>query len=440
MKKTLRLSALMLALLLALTACGGGGAPAPSASQTPAPAPDVTESQPVSTEFVPQLDTEKAVELNAAVFFGNFEAFDQVINHFNEFYPNVTIIYDAVSGTNDPDFLKNNPHFDIFMTSTERGYSAENCVDLLEAGVDFSAVADGLLRSNTVDGKVLALPMGLTLKGIVVNKTLLEREGLSMPQTWSEFLTVLEALKQKGYTPIQGPDSAVVNLCYNMSMAMLSEDQALLRSVMAGDTEGAAALRLAYDRLLELYDKGYISREVNTAYPEDNYDGAILKFFEGDVPFWVCDTEKVSGMKKRESKSETFSANPFAYEFTFAPMGDGGVYEYIEPWYGFAVNKDSEKRDYAVEFLRFMARQDELNTLASVKGVPSVARDAPDVRYANLSGIEKVELSAVCDGSVGGFVGTYFGHSAAELISGELADADAALAKFTARCAEVAQW
>lgn len=51
-----------------------------------------------------------------------------------------------------------------------------------------------------------------------------------------------------------------------------------------------------------------------------------MKFFGGNVPFWVCDTEKVSSMKKRESKSEAFSANPFEYEFTFAPMSDNGVY------------------------------------------------------------------------------------------------------------------
>ena len=73
-----------------------------------------------------------------------------------------------------------------------------------------------------------------------------------------------------------------------------------------------------------------------------------MTFFEGNVPFWVCDTEKVSGMKKRESKSAAFSANPFEYEFTFAPMGDNGVYEYIEPWYGFAVNKDGSNSDYAM--------------------------------------------------------------------------------------------
>lgn len=57
----------------------------------------------------------------------------------------------------------------------------------------------------------------------------------------------------------------------------------------------------------------------------------------------------------------------------YAPMGDGGVYEHVELWYGFAVKKESDAQDYAVEFLCFMARQDELNTLASIKGVPSAA-------------------------------------------------------------------
>ena len=428
MKKLTILLALTLALLMLLTSCGR--------QETP----DVgqPDNEPASAAFVPQLDTEKAVELNVAVFFGNFEAFDQVINHFNEFYPNVTVTYDAVGASNEEGFLENNPYLDIFMTSTERGYPTESCVDLLAAGVDFSAVNDGLLASNTVDGKVLALPMGLTLKGIAVNQTLLENEGLTMPQTWPEFLDTLEALKQKGYTPIQGPESAMGNLCYNMGMAMLSDDPALLQAALNGDAEGAAALQTVYDRLQELYDKGYISHEVNAAYPDDNYSDAILTFFEGDVPFWVCDTEKVSGMKKRESKSEAFTAAPFTYDFTFAPMGDDGVYEYIEPWYGFAVNKDSEDLDYAVEFLSFMAREEELNTLASVKGIPSITRSAPDQRYANLAAIEKVQLSAVCDGSVSGYMGTCLREAATELVTGGAADAHAALEQFVTRCGETA--
>lgn len=59
--------------------------------------------------------------------------------------------------------------------------------------MDVSGVTDGLLRSSMVDGKLLRLPMGLSLKDLVVNKTLLEKEGLTVPQTWQEFLDVLEA-------------------------------------------------------------------------------------------------------------------------------------------------------------------------------------------------------------------------------------------------------
>ena len=305
--------------------------------------------------------------------------------------------------------------------------------------MDVSGVTDGLLRSSMVDGKLMRLPMGLSLKDLVVNKTLLEKEGLTVPQTWQEFLDVLEALKQKGYTPIQGPDNAIFNLCYAMVMTQLNDDSALLIAVISGDTAGAAKLKTVFERMQTLCGKGYISQEVNAAYPENNYDGAILNFFEGNVPFWFCDMEKVSGMKKRESKSEAFSASHFDYEFMFCPTGDNGVYEYIDPWYGFSVNKDSDVYDNAVEFLRFMARPDELNTLASVKGVPSIARESADTRYAGLSKVEKVEASCVSNGSMPRSIGEQLSNTVIEMLSGQLTDADAALAYLVNSCAEMSQ-
>lgn len=428
MKHTAKVLSLLLSALILLTAC--------SSQKTPDVQPAPGSGTAAGGEFVPQLDTDTAVDLDAAVFFGNFEAFDQVINHFNEYYPHVTITYEQVSNS-DPQFLADNPSIDIFMTSTEKGYPTDTCVDLTEAGVDVSAVADGMLNAGTVDGRLLTIPMGLTLKGIVVNKTLLANEGLEVPETWDDFLSVLAALQEKGYTPIQGPSSVIGTLIYNMGMDLLSSDPALYESVCGGDAEGAAALKDVYERALALRD--YISLEVNAEYPEDNYDGSILKFFEGDVPFWVCDTEKVSGMKKRESKSEAFSAAPFEYEFMYAPVGDNGFYEYVEPWYGFAANKNSDVKDYAVEFLRFMARQDELNTLASVKGVPSAARETTDERYAALNDAEKVEMRVVSDGTVPAYIGTLLSHAANELLDGSIASAGDAVAAFAAHCVESMQ-
>ena len=120
---------------------------------------------------------------------------------------------------------------------------------------------------------------------------------------------------------------------------------------------------------------------INPLTNADNYDGSIRAFFEGDVPFYVCNAECVSGMKKREAKSETFRTSPFEYEFLYAPLGDSGAYAYLEPWYGFSVSKDSDEAELAVEFLRFMATR--LGEMAGIKGLPSVAADSADAIREN---------------------------------------------------------
>ena len=251
---------------------------------------------------------------------------------------------------------------------------------------------------------------------------------------------MLEVLKDKGYTPIQGPENAVYSgLIYDMGMAMLGNDEKLLEALNNGDEEAVTKLTVVFERLQELIDKGYIDKDVNAEYPDDNYDGAILKFFEGDVPFWVCNTEKFSGMKKRESKSETFSADPFEYEFTYAPLGDTGVYEFSEPWFGFSVNKNSEDYDYALEFIRFLASEDEINTIASVKGVPSVAKNADNERYPQIGNIEHVELSFINDGTLFNHVKDYIGNTASKLASGEFSSPEEAARSYVERCAEVAK-
>ena len=69
-----------------------------------------------------------------------------------------------------------------------------------------------------------------------------------------------------------------------------------------------------------------------------------------DMPFYVCNAECVSGMKKRESNrrhSAQIRLNTNSYTHR---SGTKGAYAYQQPWYGFSVNKDSEEKEIAVEF------------------------------------------------------------------------------------------
>ena len=398
--------------------------------------------------FTPRLDKDISVNLDMSGFFGNFEALDQVVNDFNEYYPNVTVSYEQNNGDKLVEYIKNNPNVDIFMTDDtnfrysdwDDYYVLDQCADLAKEDINVSGIQDDYLKMCTFDGKLVRIPMSVNTTGMAVNKTLLEKEGLDVPTNYEEFLSVLEALKKKGYTPIQGSENSVyANLIYDMGMAMIGTDSKLLEALNNGDEEAVTKLTLPFERLQELIDKGYINKDVNADYPADNYDGAILKFFEGDVPFWICTSANFSGMKKRESKSETFSADPFEYEFTYAPLGDTGVYEFSEPWFGFSVNKDSEDYDCAIEFIRFLATEDEMNTIANVKGVPSVAKNPTNERYPQIGNIEHVELSFINDGTIFNHVKDFFGQEAGKLASGEVSSPEDAARDYVERCAEVAK-
>lgn len=351
------------ALLLTTTGCAAGG----SSKQQ---------------DFQPSLDTEKEVQFNVLGYFENFEALDQVMNDFSAYYPNATFVYQRVRDNDEVAYLEANADVDLFMTSGDLLHRQDAalpqyCVDLSEKNIDLSVIAPEMLQAHAVDGKQLSVPIGQNIRGLAVNTTLLKKEGLAVPRNLPEFLNALSVLKAKGYTPIQGPTGMVyAEITSGMIFSGLCEGQPLREALKKGDMDAAEQAVLPAMELMDtLVKNGYTDPALNAAYPDDNYDGSILRFFEGDVPFWVCNTEKVSGMKKRESKSETFKEQPFSYSFIYAPVSEAGQYIYREPWFGFAANKTGKNADYAVEFLRFLATQAESNRIADIKGVPSVAKD-----------------------------------------------------------------
>lgn len=391
--------------------------------------------------FEPRLDTEAQLTLNTCGFFGNFEALDAVTNDFNKYYPNVTFSYEQVGSENFDAYIDANPTIDIMMNSAETlekyGDKLQTmCADLSKSDVNLSDIDERMLKGRYYDGKLLALPMGQNIYGIVVNKSLLEREGLSVPEDYESFLSVLATLKDKGYTPIQGSDSKVyAELTGSMVYDMLLEDEDLYQEVSAGNGDAVDKLLPVYDKLDTMIENGYTDPAVNQTYPQDNYDEAILKFFEGDVPFWVCNTEKVSGMKKRESKSEAFQADPFEYTFIQIPLGEKGVYAYTEPWFGFSANTNSENYEYALEFIRFLATKDEINQMGDIKGIPSVAKKKTDVPvYADALEPKKVQSDQINDGRITFAVTDHWYSSVNKYISGEYATKEEALQAFIESC------
>ena len=314
-------------------------------------------------------------------------------------------------------------------------YVGDWCLDLSKADINLSAVQPDVLSYCTVNGELLRVPLAMNPCGIVVNKTLLKDNGLEVLTTYSEFLSVVEALKEKGYTPIQGSEQHVYGeLMIGMTMNMLAKDKDATAMLEAGDVSVVDVVKPVFERLTEIIDKGYTDYDLNCTYPADNYDGSIMGFFEGNMPFYVCTAECVSGMKKRESKSETFTAKPFEYEYLYAPVGDEGAYAYTEPWYGFSVNKSSKDKDIAVEFMRFLTTADRLTSMASIKGMPASTTTGTDERYTAMKNQKKLASSFSNDGSVSGNIWAAFMEVCRNLGAGAYASADETTQAFAEQC------
>ncbi|MEA5051188.1 MAG: ABC transporter substrate-binding protein [Oscillospiraceae bacterium] len=375
MKKIL---AILLALLLLAAAAGCG--PAQSEQQEAA--------------FSPSMDTGATADIEIVGKLDNFEALEAVIKDFNAVYPNVTVSYskmdnyntvlaDRVLGSDPPEiFMSLRSYFEI------NPQLLEATLDLSDAGLDTGIIDPEVIEGCTKDGKLVRLPLMLNYQGIAVNTSLLEKEGLKIPQTYDEFISTCDALVSKGYTPLQGfPDTIYAMLLFNEWRIRLSqEDNAgeIFEQLNAGADGCGSYLEKSFEILEDYRERGYYDAAVNDQIT-DSYDAAILHFFEGNTPFLVCSAEAMSGMKKRETKSEAFTASPFAYEFTELPVSDAGANAVVDIWSGFSVVKNSANVLWAEEFMRFLCTADELNKMASVKGMPTAVRGGnADARYADL--------------------------------------------------------
>jgi len=70
-----------------------------------------------------------------------------------------------------------------------------------------SNFTDAILKGaqGLSDGRIYGVPFGIQVLGAYYNKGIFDELGLSEPQTWDEFIAVLEALKAAGYIPIGNP-------------------------------------------------------------------------------------------------------------------------------------------------------------------------------------------------------------------------------------------
>lgn len=363
---------LSLMMILSMTACGSE-----------------KQEEIVQEGFKPSLDTSVSCNIKIAGGYDNFEALEAEFDRFNEYYPNVELAYTKVDdynnmigtvldGNDAPDIYVNYSWMygrDQYKSSIDH---AENLADPA-IGLDLNLIRSNILL-NTDDGTLPMVPVFSNTYGMLVNQSLFEKEGLSVPTTYDELIEVCNSFRDKGYdNPIMGFSKEETTSIFTLAVYPLfcdsvADDKDAVDKLNSLDASAGEYMRSSLEKVTQfLDDSGVNLNECDKI--EDNYEAVILRFFEGDIPMMTCSGDTVSGTKKRESRSETFTANPFTYTFVPLPIADDGAIFLDMSNLQFSVNKNGANLDVSNEFMRFLISSEELNEMAQNKGLMSPTKD-----------------------------------------------------------------
>ncbi len=371
MKKTICIF-LTILMILELTACG-------------------KEQQETTADegFKPSRDTSVSCRLKFAGGYDNFEALEAEFDLFNKYYPNVEMTYTKIDDYNNMigTVLNGNDAPDVYVNYSwmygREKYSssidhAENLADPA-LGLDLDCIRSNIIL-NTDDGSLPMVPVFSNTYGMLVNTSLFEKEGLSVPTTYNELVAVCDAFRNKGYeNPIMGYSKKETTSIFTLTIypffcGTVAKDKEAVEKLNALDPSAGEYIRPSLEKIVQFLNACRIDLNACDRI-ENNYDAVILRFFEGDVPMMTCSGDTVSGTAKRESRSEAFIASPFKYTFVPVPMSDEGAAFLDIANLQFSVNKDSKNLDMANEFMRFLITSAELNRMAQKKGLVSPTKD-----------------------------------------------------------------
>jgi len=336
----------------------------------------------VDETFKPSLDLETKCQIRVVGDYSNFEALEKEFDRFNQYYPNVALSYEKVDDytNNLATVLEGNNKPNIFFsyaawTAGDAKYSTiiPHMEDLSDASLkmNLKCIRSGLINHDA-NNKVLMVPVFSRTYGTLVNNNLFKKEGINIPTTWNELLEACASFTNKGYkSPMMGyslkDSSCLMNtIAYPSFVATLAPNPEALKKANNLDPSAGEYMREALNKVKQLVDNKAINIEECDKIT-DNYTKVILRFYEGDVPMMICAGDTVSGTKKREKESEAFINNPFEYSYLPIPLNDKGGYFIDSPSIQFSVNKDCENLDMTNEFMRFLIRTEELNSMASLK-------------------------------------------------------------------------
>lgn len=353
--------ALAAAAAMALTGCsGGGGGGATSDTLTFGEVPK-EETTLTVWSFLP----------------GNYErgaeAYDQIIEAFNQTYPQVTVdlvempyptYFDQVRNAG---VSRNGPDV-ITMYGGAQAYSYRNSLYPLQDAIDPAIEKDlrYLDENFSRDGNLYILPTGAYGYATLVNQDLFEQGGVDPQEglaTWDGLIQTCETLAGEGIQPFASgwQDGFQLETLLYMISSQLMDSETLAQWTKGELPLSDPLFRTVIDRVLEMNEAGCFGGE--EALGRAMYDDAFNQYYAGEGAMFLTGGLSTAETGFVEQPSTTVMALPQVPESKHESLIDAGAEA------GWSVTKWTKSPEAANAFVNFLGGPEAQQILWDVANV-----------------------------------------------------------------------
>jgi raffinose/stachyose/melibiose transport system substrate-binding protein len=245
-----------------------------------------------------------------------------------------------------------------------------------------SNLNNNIIPASTADGKKYALPTTGFWEALYVNKVVLEKSGVALPDadySWDSFMADSQKIKNAGFTPIAASLKEVPHYWWEYSV--FNNDAIGSHLDIPADVSDAAGLAwiAGLDDIKKMYDAGFFPKDTLTA-----NDATTLKLMaNGKAAFLLDGSWKIGWFQKNAADHID------DYIVTYVPAkSDRKASDIIGGFsMGYYITKkawdDPARREAAIDFVSYMTSDKVISTFSNGGVVPTALITPPSAGDAS---------------------------------------------------------
>ena len=249
--------------------------------------------------------------------------------------------------------------------------------DVIESSFKESFVA-GTTEAYAMEGKTYGLPLELNITPVYYNKEIFEKFNLDIPESYDDFLKVVQTLADNGVTPITlgNKDRWTGSMWYMYLADRIGGSEVLTKAINREGSFEDPTLVKAAEEIKNLVDMGAFVKGFNGL----SNDEAKGYFMNEQAAMYLMATWELPNYTTSPDVTQEFKDKVGYFKFPTYAGGKGDINSFVGgPGVGLFVSEKSKVKDEAKDFVSYLVQEWGKNSVKDAGVIPATVVDTSNV-------------------------------------------------------------